>query len=118
MTFDKKQVLYEFRRKTKMLKTFDEKQWSPREGNLLTPRSGAGVITVGDELLIIGGNSKLSEMREMISEKCRYKDNQLECEYTYQMVSTLISREYLRTLLSICFYVQIHALLRARISQI
>ena len=50
------------------------------EGNLLTPRKRAGVITVDDNLfLIIGGFMKSND--QIRSEKCEFDGSQLKCAY-------------------------------------
>ena len=54
-------------------------EWT-MEGNLLTPRYAAGVISVdNDSFLIIGGDMELND--EIRSEKCVYRDDQLVCSY-------------------------------------
>ena len=53
-------------------------EWTT-EGNLLTPRERPGVITVGDEFLIIGGDMNSSD--EQSSEKCKYHSDLMECAY-------------------------------------
>ena len=54
-------------------------QWTT-EGNLLTPRSSPGIITVdNDSFLIIGGYMEANY--QVFSEKCVYNGNQFECAY-------------------------------------
>ena len=52
-------------------------KWTSK-GDLRTPRARAGVITVDDEFIIIGG---VIYSGQRSSEKCRYNGEQLECVY-------------------------------------
>ena len=49
------------------------------EGYLRTPRFRAGVITVGESFLVVGGVMKPNYQER--SEKCEYRYDQLECSY-------------------------------------